>query len=107
MANQPLDSLFATLADPTRRAVIERLVLGPAPVKELAAPHAMALPSFLKHIDILETARLIRTDKIGRQRICRMEPAALAPLEDWLSRQRQVWEDRLDRLKDFAERTEH
>ncbi len=98
MPHVPVDLLFSTLADPTRRAVIERLVHGPAPVKELARPHEMALPSFLQHIDILETRRLIRTRKIGRQRICQLEPLALLPMEAWLDRQRRNWERRLSDL---------
>lgn len=104
MANQQLDLIFATLADPTRRAVIERLVQGPAAVKELAAPHKMALPSFLQHIEVLETRKLIRTRKIGRQRMCRLEPLALLPLESWLDRQRRIWERRLGELAETAER---
>jgi DNA-binding transcriptional ArsR family regulator len=103
MANQTLDLLLATLADPTRRAVIERLVEGPAPVKELAAPHRMALPSFLQHIEVLEARRLIRTRKIGRQRMCMLEPLALLPLESWLDRQRRIWERRLDALAEIAQ----
>ena len=106
MDTYSLDSLFASLADPTRRAVIERLATGPAPVKELAAPHDMALPSFLKHIDLLEERRLITTEKVGRQRICSLEPDALAPVSDWLERQRSIWERRIDRLVSLAERLE-
>lgn len=98
MPHESVDLIFSTLADPTRRAVVERLVHGPAPVKELAAPHDMALPSFLQHIDILEKRRLIRTRKIGRQRMCQLEPLALLPLEAWLDRQRRNWERRLSEL---------
>ncbi len=98
MPHVTVDLVFATLADPTRRAVVERLVHGPAPVKELAEPHDMALPSFLQHIDILESRRLIRTRKIGRQRMCQLEPLALLPLEAWLDRQRRNWERRLSEL---------
>lgn len=98
MANRTLDLLLSTLADPTRRAIIERLVKGPAPVKELAAPHDMALPSFLQHIEVLESRRLIRTRKIGRQRMCMLEPLALLPLEGWLDRQRRMWERQLGQL---------
>ncbi|WP_102107470.1 ArsR/SmtB family transcription factor [Oceaniglobus roseus] len=104
MPNHDLDSLLATLADPTRRAVIERLSQGPAAVKELAGPHGMSLPAFLQHLGVLERVRLIRTAKEGRQRICRLEPAALAPLAEWLARQRAVWEARGDRLAGLAER---
>lgn len=103
MANQNLDLLFATLADPTRRAIIERLVQGPAPVKELAAPHKMALPSFLQHITVLEKRGMIRTRKIGRSRICRLSPLALIPVESWLDRQHRIWERRLDQLAETDE----
>ncbi len=103
MVNRTLDLLLATLADPTRRAIIERLVEGPAAVKELAAPHAMALPSFLQHIEVLESRRLIRTRKIGRQRMCMLEPLALLPLEGWLDRQRRKWERQLGQLAAGAE----
>jgi DNA-binding transcriptional ArsR family regulator len=104
MVNRTLDLLLATLADPTRRAIIERLVEGPAPVKELAAPHAMALPSFLQHIEVLESRRLIRTRKIGRQRMCMLEPLALLPLEGWLDRQRRLWEGQLGQLAADSDR---
>lgn len=104
MSHESVDLIFSTLADPTRRAVVERLVYGPAPVKELAAPHDMALPSFLQHIDILEKRRLIRTRKIGRQRMCQLEPLALLPLEAWLDRQRRNWERRLNDLASAAEK---
>lgn len=105
MPNQQLDLVFATLADPTRRAVVERLVEGPAPVKELARPHKMALPSFMQHIAVLEKRRMIRTEKVGRQRICRLEPLALMPVQTWLDRQRAIWERRLDRLAQVVEET--
>ncbi|MGP6087364.1 ArsR/SmtB family transcription factor [Antarctobacter jejuensis] len=101
MANQ-LDSFFGALADPTRRAVIERLIAGPAPVSDLHAPHDMALPSFLKHLNKLEAAGLVRSEKQGRSRIVHIEAAPLATAEDWLARQRQIWEARTDRLQAFA-----
>lgn len=96
MAN--LDSLFHGLADPTRRAVIARLAAGPARVTELAAPHAMALPSFLKHLRVLESGGWITTDKQGRVRTCQLRPEAAAAAEGWLGEQRALWEARLDRL---------
>ncbi|MFD1340944.1 ArsR/SmtB family transcription factor [Litorisediminicola beolgyonensis] len=102
MANH-LDSFFAALADPTRRAVIERLTDGPAPVSELHEPHDMALPSFLKHIARLEDAGLVSSEKHGRIRTVRIEAAPLAEAEDWLARQRRVWEGRTDRLQALAE----
>ena len=105
MANQ-LDSFFAALSDPTRRAVIERLVEGPAPVGELHAPHDMALPTFMKHLARLEAAGLVRTEKKGRVRTVHIEAAPLAIAEDWLSRHRRLWEQRLDRIEQLATRLE-
>lgn len=99
MAN--LDSIFHGLADPTRRAVIARLATGPTPVSELAAPHAMALPSFLKHLKVLEQSGWIQSDKRGRVRTCRLRPEAAAAAEGWLGQQRVMWEARLDRLDAF------
>lgn len=103
MDNQ-LNDFFGALADPTRRAVIERLTAGPAPVTELAAPHDMALPTFLKHLKKLEAAGLVRSEKAGRVRTVHIEAAPLRAAEDWLSRQRSIWEGRLDRLSSLAER---
>ncbi|MEL7104495.1 MAG: metalloregulator ArsR/SmtB family transcription factor [Pseudomonadota bacterium] len=103
MDNQ-LNDFFAALADPTRRAVIERLTAGPAPVSELAAPHDMALPTFLKHLKKLEAAGLVRSEKAGRVRTVHIEAAPLKAAEDWLGRQRGIWEGRLDRLSGLAER---
>jgi DNA-binding transcriptional ArsR family regulator len=99
MAN--LDSIFHGLADPTRRAVIARLASGPAPVSELAAPHDMALPSFLKHLKVLEGGGWIETRKAGRVRTCRLRPEAVAAAEGWLGEQRALWTARLDRLDAF------
>lgn len=101
MTNQ-LDSFFAALSDPTRRAVIERLVEGPAPVSELHAPHDIALPTFLRHLKVLEASGLVRSEKKGRVRTVHIEAAPMAQAQDWLSRQRQVWEGRLDRLDALA-----
>ncbi len=103
MANN-LDTIFSALSDPTRRAVVARLGQGEAPVKTLAAPHDMALPSFLKHIDMLERAGLVKTRKDGRMRICTLHPEALAQAESWLDQQRAIWSGRLDRLSALAER---
>lgn len=101
MAN--LDAIFHSLSDPTRRAVIARLSAGPAPVGELAAPFDMALPSFLKHLKVLEGGGWIETKKNGRVRTCRLRPEAVGIAEHWLSRQRRLWEGRLDRLDAFVE----
>ena len=104
MANQ-LNHLFTALADPTRRAVIAQLGQGEAPVKALARPHNMALPSFLKHIHQLERAGLVRTRKIGRTRICTLHPEALQTIDTWLAQQRGIWAGRLDRLETFLSET--
>ncbi len=98
-----LDQVFQALADPTRRAVLQRLRHGPAPVGELAAPFAMALPSFLQHLRMLEASGLIRSRKQGRVRTCTLEPLALQRAEQWLQEQRIQWEARLDRLEEVLE----
>lgn len=101
-----LDTFFGAIADPTRRAVIERLARGPAPVSELHAPHDIALPTFMKHLKVLEAAGLVRSEKKGRVRTVHIEAAPLAEAEHWLSRQRRIWEGRLDRLQLLAEQLE-
>lgn len=102
MPNNPeLDALFQSLADPTRRAVLARLAHGPASVTELAAPHAMALPSFLAHLRKLEEGGLIETRKAGRVRTCTLKVGSLAPAKSWLEEQRLLWEGRHDRLEDY------
>src|SRR3546814_13275218 len=105
MANQPapLDVVFHSLADPTRRAVVTRLLQGEAPVKQLAQPFAIGLPAFLKHLAVLEGAGLIRSEKRGRVRTCRIDAERLAAAEDWLAEQRAVWQGRTDRLAAFVE----
>jgi DNA-binding transcriptional ArsR family regulator len=97
-----LDGIFRALADPTRRAVIGRLGRGPASVGELAAPFEMALPSFMKHIRMLEAAGLIHTSKSGRVRTCTIDHDRLAAVDGWLSQQRAIWERRTDRLEQFV-----
>lgn len=99
-----LDRGFHALADATRRAVIARLSRGEASVAELAAPHDMALPSFLQHVRVLEAAGLIRTEKKGRVRTCRLEAERLAALEQWITQYEAAWRGRLDRLGDFLDR---
>ncbi len=97
-AAQSVDHLFRALADPTRRHVLERLSRSPASVSELAAPFDMALPSFLQHLRILEHSGLVRSNKVGRVRTYKLAPKRLKAAEDWLSRQRSLWERRLDQL---------
>lgn len=100
MANQ-LDALFSALSDPTRRAIVARLGKGEAAISELAEPHDMALPSFLKHIDKLERAGLVHSRKTGRVRVCTLHPEALAAAETWLDQQRRLWDHRLNQLDAF------
>ncbi len=97
-----LDHLFTALGDPTRRAILSRLARGPAGVSELAAPHDMALPSFMAHLEKLEEAGLITTAKQGRVRVCTLAPDAFLPAQDWLSEQRAIWAGRLDRLDSYV-----
>ncbi|WP_439154563.1 ArsR/SmtB family transcription factor [Yoonia sp.] len=99
---QQLDSFFGALADPTRRAVIERLASGPATVTELHAPHAMALPTFMRHLGVLEKTGLVRSIKKGRVRTCHIEAAPLIAAQGWLAWQRHLWETRLDQLDQLA-----
>ncbi|MCA0940961.1 metalloregulator ArsR/SmtB family transcription factor [Salipiger pacificus] len=99
-----LDLHFAALADPTRRAILARLARGRASVSELAAPHDMALPSFMAHLRKLEDAGLVISTKEGRVRHCELSPEAFAPVQDWLGAQRAIWEGRLDRLDDYVTR---
>lgn len=99
-----LDRVFHALADPTRRAVISRLAgCREATVQELASPFSMGLPAFLKHLRVLETDGLIRTEKVGRVRTCRVNPPALAAAEAWLSAQREQWQASADRLAHYVE----
>jgi len=97
--HQPsLDRVFHALADPTRRAIVERLVIGEAPVSELARPLAMSLAAVVQHVQILEQSGVIVTSKSGRVRTCRIEPETLRNAETWIARRRGLWEHRLDRL---------
>ena len=98
-----LDLAFQALADPTRRGMLARLSRGPASVSELARPLAISLPAVLQHLQALEASGLIRSEKTGRVRTCRLEPRALAGAESWIAEQRALWEAQLDRLEDFLE----
>jgi DNA-binding transcriptional ArsR family regulator len=96
-----LDRAFHALADPTRRAVVQRLTQGDATVSDLATPFGMALPSFMKHIRVLEQSGLIGSKKVGRVRTCKLETQRLTAVEQWFNDQRAIWESRhhnLDRL---------
>lgn len=103
ISKSPLDAAFHALSDPTRRAVISRLMKHPAPVKELAEPFGMGLPAFLKHLRVLEESGLITTRKTGRVRTCRVKIERLTDVETWLSEQRALWQARADRLAGYVE----
>jgi DNA-binding transcriptional ArsR family regulator len=96
-----LNSVFRALADPTRRAVLERLNRGPAPMTELARPFRMALPSFSQHLDVLQYCGLVRSRKVGRVRTYQLVPRPLKSAETWLAGQRRHWESRLDQLDSY------
>jgi DNA-binding transcriptional ArsR family regulator len=105
MPNQmaQLNLVFQALADPTRRAVVERLSRGPTATTELAQPFKMALPSFLQHLDVLQKCGLVQSRKSGRVRTYELAPNTLKEAEDWLSAQRSLWERSLDQLDSFLE----
>lgn len=96
-----MDLLFAALADPSRRQMVDRLTRGPASVSELARPLAMSLPAVVQHLHVLEHSGLVRSEKVGRVRTCRIEPAGLRLAEDWVTERRHSWEERLDRLGEY------
>lgn len=96
-----VDRVFHALADPNRRVIVERLSRGPASVSELARPLPMSLPAVVQHLHVLEASGLVRSDKIGRVRTCRIEPAALRPVEQWINARRRSWERRLERLGEY------
>lgn len=101
MSSADLSTIFAALADPTRRAILSRLSEGEAPVKDLAEPFALSGPAITKHLKVLERAGLISRSRDGQQRPCRLEPRALAPAADWIDQYRAMWEERLDRLGSY------
>jgi DNA-binding transcriptional ArsR family regulator len=98
MATDPLTTTFAALADPTRRAILSRLVSGECSVTELAEPFEMSLPAVSKHLRVLERAGLITRGREAQWRPCRLEPAPLKEVADWAERYRAIWEQRMDRL---------
>jgi DNA-binding transcriptional ArsR family regulator len=96
-----LDRIFHALSDPTRRAMVERLSRGPASVSELGGPLAMTLAAVVQHVQVLEESGLLRSEKVGRVRTCRLEPAVLGTVESWIAERRAHWERKLDRLGEF------
>ena len=100
MLNNPatLDLVFQALADPSRRVMVERLSRGPASVSDLAQPLDMSLSAVMQHLQVLEASGLVRSQKIGRVRTCRIEPKAMSNAESWFASRRATWERNLDRL---------
>jgi DNA-binding transcriptional ArsR family regulator len=109
MPNQShtLDRAFQALADPTRRAIVERLTREPISVSELKRPLAMSLPAVMQHLAVLEASGLVRSEKSGRVRTCRINPEALSLAEQWINARRIEWERRLDRLDDYLATLKH
>ena len=100
-----LDLAFHALCDPTRRAVVSRLAEGEMPVSALAEPFDMALPSFVQHLKVLEDSGLIASEKRGRSRWCRLVPARFDEAADWMERERRRWDERLDRLDSYLNKS--
>jgi DNA-binding transcriptional ArsR family regulator len=99
----PLDTAFQALGDSTRRAIVERLAGGPASVSDLARPLPMSLPAVMLHLKVLENSGLVRSEKAGRVRTCRIDPKMLAHAEQWIGERRRMWERNLDRLGAYLE----
>jgi DNA-binding transcriptional ArsR family regulator len=97
-----LDLAFQALSDPTRRGMLARLSRAPASVSELAGPLRMSLPAVMQHLRLLEASGLVRSQKKGRVRTCRLEPKALTYAEGWIAEQRAAWEAQLDRFEDHV-----
>jgi DNA-binding transcriptional ArsR family regulator len=100
-----LDRSFAALADPTRRHVLERLGRGSATITELAEPFGISLTGMKKHVQVLEAAELVTTEKVGRARQCRLGPRRLEDVQAWVDSYRRMLDDRLDRFGELLERT--
>jgi len=101
MSPDCLSNTFAALADPTRRAILARLASGEASVTELAEPFEMSMPAISKHLKVLERAGLIARGREAQWRPCRLDPAPLRDIADWVEEYRRLWEERLDRLDHY------
>jgi DNA-binding transcriptional ArsR family regulator len=100
-----LDRAFHALADSSRRSIVVRLSEGPASVSELAAPLEMSLSAVVQHLEVLQKSGIVRSEKVGRVRMCQLEPAPMREIEQWIAQHRQVWEGKLDRLGDVLKST--
>ena len=98
-----LDRTFHALSDPSRRRIVERLCVGPASVSELARPLAMSLAAVVQHVQVLEGSGVVRSEKKGRVRMCRLHPPALRAVERWVAERQAEWEARLDRLGEYLQ----
>ncbi len=96
-----IDRLFHALGDPTRRSIVDALVERPASVSKLASPLGITLTAVIQHLDILEETGLVHTEKLGRVRVCRLEPGGFGALEQWIREHRTAWEKQLDRLEEL------
>jgi DNA-binding transcriptional ArsR family regulator len=105
MLNQSarLDLAYQALADPTRRSILAQLSRGPNSVSQLARPLAMSLPAVMQHLAVLQGSGLVRSEKVGRVRTCRIEPRALSLAEQWINQRRIEWERHFDRLGEYLE----
>jgi len=99
----PIDKIFYALGDPTRRALLTAISSGPIAMSHLAKPLDISLAAVAQHVEVLEDSGLVRTEKVGRVRLCRVEPSGLRSAERWIADQRAVWERRLDRLGMFLD----
>ena len=96
-----IDRVFHALGDPSRRAIVEKLSEGPISVSRLAEPLEITLAAVVQHLQVLEESGLVQTEKVGRVRTCRIEPAGLSAAEKWICDRRSIWERRFDRLGDL------
>ena len=106
MLQHSLDRVFHALSDPTRRRMIERLAKKPESVSSLAEPLDMTLAAVVQHVQVLEESGVVKTEKLGRVRMCRLEPKALTSAEKWFHDRRALWEHRFDLLEELLNETE-
>jgi DNA-binding transcriptional ArsR family regulator len=104
-SSQNIHRIFHALGDPTRQALVERLSEAPVTVSQLAEPFSMSLAAVMQHLQILEESGLVRTEKVGRVRTCRIEPKGFSVMEQWIRDRRTAWERRFDRLGEFLAET--
>lgn len=105
--NQTLiDRVFQALGDPTRRRIVDQLSRGPLSISDLAKPLDITLAAVVQHVQVLEESGIVRTEKVGRVRSCRIDGGGLRLAEQWLSQRRATWQERFDRLGDLLDAEE-